>query len=223
MKKEFELLYDVYPVLKCINQEYDGVLKDRITIKKMEAGAYMNSVNETCQGVLFVLKGEVKIKRLTEDGGEMNLYNLLPGDLCHEAFQCILHCATLHIEGEAMQDSLTAIIPVDVVRTYCLEDAEFVTYMYEDLYKKFNQVICAKEEKVLESLDTRLYKYFLRQNASHIYKTHKEIAFEIDASRESVSRKLKQYEKKGILTMERGCIHLQADILELLNQSGSKK
>ena len=56
----------------------------------------------------------------------------------------------------------------------------------------------------------------MSKNSKSIYATHSELAFEIDSTREVVSRSLKKIEKQGFIKMLRGKIQILKDLNELL-------
>jgi len=63
-----------------------------------------------------------------------------------------------------------------------------------------------------KKMDERLEKYLRERAEVHqskiIHSTHQEIAADLNASREAVSRLLKQLEKKGVVALERNKISL---------------
>ena len=67
-----------------------------------------------------------------------------------------------------------------------------------------------------ESLEKRLVKLLMSKNSKSIYATHSELAFEIDSTREVISRSLKKIEKQGFIKMLRGKIQIIKDLNELL-------
>ncbi|MBW6409934.1 Crp/Fnr family transcriptional regulator [Clostridium weizhouense] len=216
-KMEFiDELYNIYPILKKINQENNNVVTEHGILKVIYADEYISSAKEGCTGVLFVIKGTIKIQKINEEGEETNLYNIKEGELCHEALSCLLKFESLNIIGEAIQDSLVYIIPVETMKKYFLNNNGFLSYMYRDLYRKFNIIVSNKEERVHESLETRLIKLLISKKSNILYTTHSELAFEIDSVREVVSRKLKSIEKRGYIKLERGKIQIIKPLEELL-------
>jgi len=198
--KRLEALYDAYPVLKEIDDSHE-IIRKNVIFKSLLSEEYLKTDSGNCIGMLFVISGIIKVQKVTEEGNETNLYNVERGELCHEALSCFVNCQSLNIEGIAMQDSLIAILPV----------------IYKDLYAKFRGVIENKEARIHESLESRLVKLLLSKNTKIIYTTHGELAFELDSSREVISRKLKELEKKGYLLISRGKIQLLKDLEELYN------
>jgi CRP/FNR family transcriptional regulator len=214
--KDTEALYDMYPVLKNIDKNNGEIISTQAVFKTVYSDEFVAEAEETCHGVLFVIKGIIKIQKINKEGEETNLYNIKEGEFCHEALSCLSNLESLNITGKAIQDSKVCIIPFEIVRKYLIQDNEFLLYMYKDLYNKFSTVIGNKEEMIHESLETRLIKLLISKNSNIIYATHSELAFEIDSVREVVSRKLKGMEKLGYIKLERGKIVILNDLNEIL-------
>lgn len=215
--KDIKSLYEMYPVLKAIDENNNEIISTHAIFKTVYSNEYVSSTEEACAGVLFVIKGTVKIQKINKDGEETNLYNIKQGEFCHESLSCLSKLESLNITGKSIQDSKVCIIPFDIVERYFIQDNEFLLYMYRDLYKKFNTVIENKENMIHESLESRLIRLLINKNSRIIYTTHNELAFEVDSVREVVSRKLKNIEKRGYIKLERGKIVILKDLNEIMN------
>jgi len=215
--KDIKSLYDMYPVLKKIDKENNEVISTQAIFKTVYSDEYVSSAEAVCAGVLFVINGTIKIQKINKDGEETNLYNIKQGEFCHEALSCLSNLESLNITGKAIQDSEVCIIPFDIVGKYFIQDNEFLLYMYEDLYRKFNLVLENKEDMIHESLESRLIRLLIKKNSKIVYATHNELAFEVDSVREVVSRNLKRIEKRGYIKLERGKIVILKDLNEILN------
>lgn len=214
-KHRINTLFETYPVLKDIDDNNGGIIGEKVQFKTLDADEQILSSKGACQGILFVLSGLINIKRINENGEETNLYNISRGELCHEALSCLLRYKPLNIIGCAVQNSDICIVPVEVVNKILLQSSEFLSYMYKDIYEKFTVVIKKKEDKNHKSIEERLVESLIDKKSSIIYSTHKDIAFEIDSSREVVSRKLKSLEKDGYVKLERGKIIIIKDLKEI--------
>lgn len=213
-----EILYDKYPILKIINDNNENIIDKSAKFNRLELNEYISSANGTCKGILFIVSGRIKIQRLSEDGDETSLYEIKEGELCHEALSCLLNFKPLNIIGTAVINSTICIIPMEIVKDYLFKEAEFIKYMYEDLYRKFNIMIQKREDKNHNSLQTRLIRLLISKNSRVIYGTHKDLALEIDSTREVVSRNLKLIEKEGYIKIERGKIIIKKDLNEIFNR-----
>ena len=214
--KDIKSLYEMYPVLKTIDKKNNEIISTHAIFKTVYSDEYVSSAEAICAGVLFVIKGTIKIQKINKDGEETNLYNIKPGEFCHEALSCLSNLESLNITGKAIQDSEVCIIPFDIVGRYFIFDNEFLLYMYKDLYKKFNTILENKEDMIHESLESRLIRLLINKNSKIIYATHNELAFEVDSVREVVSRKLKSIEKRGYIKLERGKILILKDLNVIL-------
>ena len=76
-------------------------------------------------------------------------------------------------------------------------------------------MIQKREDKNHNSLQTRLIRLLISKNSRVIYGTHKDIALEIDSTREVVSRHLKLIEKEGYIKIERGKIVILKDLNQI--------
>lgn len=208
-------LYEAYPILAQIDDNNKNLVSDKAVFKRILSGEYLVAPNNECLGFLFVISGNIKIQKLNEKGEETNLYNLERGQLCHEALSCFMNCTTLDILGKAIVDSEICIIPFDSVNKYLLNNSLFLQYIYKDLYSKLKIIINSKEQIKHESLKSRLVKLLIYKNSKNIYSTHSELAFELDSSREVISRKLKELEQMGYLKLSRGKIQIEKDLNQL--------
>lgn len=209
MNTKLSSLYKVYPFLEEINKKSNGAFEEKIILIELKNGEFIKSSEEkSCAGFPFVIKGEIKIQRINEEGDETNLYTIKKGELCHEALGCFMNCLPLNIEGYALQDSEMFIVPPEILNIYLFNNLEFFQVLYTDLYKKFRGIIDKNENIIHESVDVRLANFLNQKGTKSIYITHNEIAKEIGSSREVVSRKLKKLEKNGFLTLSRGKITL---------------
>lgn len=215
-KNKVDDLYEAYPILLEIDGDNHGVISRNSMFKTLHSDEFLSAYGDNCPGFLFVIKGNIKIQKLSEGGEETNLYNIGRGGLCHEALKCMLKRQSLNILGRAIQDSNICIVPMDIVKKYLINNSKFLQVLYEDLYSKFTTIVENKAERVHESLDTRLIKLLISKNSNIIYSTHSELAFELDSAREVISRQLKKLEKQGCINLSRGKIQILTDLNKIV-------
>lgn len=209
-------LFKLYPVLKNIDKNSSGIIMNNGVFKTLEAGQYLSSLGVECSGTIFVISGVVKIQKINLNGDETNLYNIKSGDFCHEALSCIMSCESLNVVAKALTDAHVFIINMDITKNVLLKDVDFLQAMYKDIFFKFGKIVSNKETLIHESLDNRLVQLLLDKKTSVIYAKHSELAFEIDSTRETISRKLKGLENSGYISLSRGKISILKDLNELL-------
>lgn len=211
-----EKLFKAYPILGEINKAHNNVIFNHGIFKTLEAEQYLSSLGSECSGTIFVLSGMVKIQKINFNGDETNLYNIRSGDFCHEALSCMMKCEPLNIVARALTDAEVFIIDMEVTQNILLNDVGFVKSMYKDMFMKFSNILSNKETIIHEPLDKRLVQLLIDKGNNMIYAKHSELAFEIDSTRETVSRKLKALENEGYVKLSRGKIVVLKDLSELL-------
>lgn len=215
-KRRIDSLYEVYPLLKILDEKSNGILSQNAVFKTLNTDQYLSNDGEGCMGFIFIVKGLIKIQRMNAGGKETNLYDLKEGQLCNELSNCFKEEDNLNICARALIDSEICVIPCGIAKKYLKQDIKFLIYMYNDLHRKHQIIIRDKESNRHESLEKRLVKLLMSKNSKSIYATHSELAFEIDSTREVVSRSLKKIEKQGFIKMLRGKIQILKDLNELL-------
>lgn len=206
--EKIKFLYREYPILQKLNVKSNGVLQEKLILRKVSSQEYLKTADSPCMGIPFIIKGKVRIFRINDKGEETNLYNIGKGELCHETLSCIIQCIPLNIFAQAVQDSEIFMVPIDMFDKLFLQDIEFLKYLYMSLHNKFKLIVDSKEEIIHESIEERLIRNLKTKNSKIIYSTHEELALEIGTSREVVSRKLKSLEKEGKLKLNRGKIEI---------------
>lgn len=211
-----EKLFKAYPILENINKNNSNAIIKHGTFKTLEADQYLSSLGGQCSGTLFVISGAVKIQKINLNGDETNLYNIGSGDFCHEALSCMMKCEPLNIVARALTKAEVFIIDMEATQNILLENREFFKAIYKDMFLKFSSLLSNKETIIHESLDKRLIQFLIDKGSNVIYTKHSELAFEIDSTRETVSRKLKALENEGYLQLSRGKIIILKDLHYLI-------
>jgi CRP/FNR family transcriptional regulator/CRP/FNR family cyclic AMP-dependent transcriptional regulator len=193
------------------------------TVRAVPAGAAI--IRESEPGELFfvILRGEVKVFVDSPDGREVVLSHLQAGDFFGEM-------ALFAAEGEARSASVAATTECELV---ALARADFVGVLERDfgLTRKILQTLSSRLRKandVIESmalLDVggRLARYLIRLadesgqppvDGFFVVNrpTHQEIANSIGATRETVTRMLKQFEDRKLIRTKGSMVWVPAEV-----------
>ena len=65
--------------------------------------------------MLFVLSGEIRTYLLSEEGREVTLFRLYPGELCVLSASCVISQITFDTQMTAGMDTEVLIIPANVI------------------------------------------------------------------------------------------------------------
>lgn len=153
---------------------------------------------QTIQYMPIVLEGAVKVVRESEDGRELFLYYLGPGDSCAMSITCCLTTQRSTVSAIAEEDSLLLGIPVETVDAWISLYPQWKNLILSAYNTRLNELIYTIDSIAFQKLDERLENYLqqktLTAQSNEISITHQEIANDLHVSREAVSRLLKQLE-----------------------------
>ena len=162
---------------------------------------------------LVVISGRVQVYRAI-GARELTLYRLTGGDVC-------LYNALAQLTGQVFYDA-TAIAETDVeIMSLSAErfqnafsrSADFRNYVLRELANRIGQIMRVIDGVVFRRLDVRLAQLLLARTCGAddcVCTTHQAIACDLGSSREVISRLLKEFERKGWISLARGEIQLRA-------------
>lgn len=196
-----EELKTYYPLIASLKQLQE------LPVLQVQAKDVVKESHQQCQGFPLLVKGTLRISQILEDGEESFLYDLYPGDYCHEVMNCLIHHQSGRIQSMAMVDSTIYMVPASLFVTVLMKEPAFLQDIYQDAVKKLHIMMKNNELKYM-SIEERLLDYLVHQNSTVLYTTHKDIAFMLHSAREVISRKLKEYEQRGWISLKKGKILL---------------
>jgi CRP/FNR family transcriptional regulator len=171
----------------------------------LRTGQYINHT-------LLIVKGQIKIYREGENGGEFFLYYLQPGQACAVSMIFATKSQTSLIMAKAVKDIDLIMIPLPLMEKWMIEHRswyEFVIFTYRT---RFEEVLEVLDSIAFRAMDERLEFYLKRHAAacgcSDLKLSHQEIATELNTSREVISRLLKKMEQHGLVRLHRNHIEL---------------
>ncbi|MCW0483390.1 Crp/Fnr family transcriptional regulator [Gaoshiqia sediminis] len=155
----------------------------------------------------MVLEGSLRVIRHDDEGNELLLYFLKPGDVCSMALTCCMGQQQSNISALADENSVLLRIPIECLDKWMMQYPSWKTYMMYAYRKRFDELLETIDAIAFMDLDQRL-ELFLRSRfkatGEKIFSgTHQDIAYQLNTSREVVSRLLKKMEEKGLVKLGR--------------------
>ena len=205
----FDDLALIYPFLNILDDENKKIVNSSLIIKDFDPDYTLIHEGASCLGFSLIIKGSIRVYKLSNKGREVTLYKLYSGDTCYLSMSCMLSNKSYPAFAEVLEQTKIAFIPSNIFNKYIYNTVEFQKYIFNNLYSKFNEIINVLEEVAFESIDTRVAKYLIltsknSNNSKFLYLTQEKIAQEVGTSREVVSRMLTNFKNKKILTSQRG-------------------
>jgi len=158
----------------------------------------------------LVLKGTIKISRLSDDGSELFLYYLSHGESCTMTFSCCMQDKQSEIRAIAEEDTIVLALPRQRLDQWMMSYKSWKNFVMTAYDQRMTELIKTIDQITFHQLDKRLLDYVSKRAAIHqdqtIHTTHQEIAHDLHVSREAVSRLLKSLERQGKLQLGRNQI-----------------
>ena len=174
---------------------------------KFEKGRNIHDGND-CTGVILVKSGSLRLYLLSEDGKEITLYRIFPGEMCILSASCVLDSITFDVFVDSEEDSECVIVGGCAYDALSRKLPEAKIFALESALGRFSDVMWVMQQILFMSMDKRLAIFLLDEaskNGSDTIKlTHEQIAKYMGSAREVVSRMLKYFVSEGLITSSRG-------------------
>ncbi len=173
-------------------------------------GTVLFRPEQECPGFVAVGSGTIKVLLTAENGREIILYRVRPGDICLQTFGCLVNGTTYSAEGVAETDLSLEIMPAAEFQRRVAEDEEFRTRLLSAVAARFADLERLVEDVALTGLEARLARALLRLagETDQVHATHEALATEIGSARAVVSRQCGAWAREGVIAVTRGEIRL---------------
>jgi CRP/FNR family transcriptional regulator len=177
---------------------------------RVAAGAAVFSPGAACEAYLLVLSGTVRVQMASESGREIVLYRVAAGEACLLTTACLLAGRPYAAEGVAETAVEAAAIPAERFDRLIASSAPFRRFVFAAYGTRLTDMMMLVEEVAFRRLDARLAGLLLARAApgGRLDTTHQALAAELGSAREAVSRLLKEFERSGLVALQRGRIAL---------------
>ena len=208
MSKEcFESAYEsLFPFWDKISAEDKRAVCENTVSVSYKKGVTIHDGNE-CLGMVFVKSGCLRVYIMSEEGKDITLYRLHPGEMCMLAASCVLQSITFDVFIDAEEDSECYVVNGCALSQVNDNTPEVKIFMLEMAVSRFSDVMWVMQQILFMSMDKRLaiflYEESVRINSDTINLTHEQIAKYIGSAREVVSRMLKYFVSEGIVEVSR--------------------
>ncbi|MDL2313993.1 Crp/Fnr family transcriptional regulator [Desulfovibrio sp. OttesenSCG-928-C14] len=170
-------------------------------------------VGSAVPGLFYILEGEVRIVRLSEDGNRRSGTTVPAGDFVYETR--FLASLPLSIQAETVMDTTLVLFRRDLALKLVREDAGFMSRIFDSIARKMN----ALGSELVETSYTRnaarlmqLLKTLARKNrsgAGEVAIRQEELAEILGVHRVTVNRILNRLEEQGTVALGRNKIYLK--------------
>lgn len=165
---------------------------------------YVNQ--EVCEGVIYLLSGEIRVFTTSDNYKEITLFTLTPQEICILSASCVLPSFELDVTLIAQRDCQIALLPSKKAQKLAQENLAFAQKINEIINKRLSQTLQVLNSVAFTPLQQRIKDFLLQSKQKELHITHEELANHLGSAREAVSRVLKEMEQKGEIVLQRGKI-----------------
>ncbi len=163
---------------------------------------------EDCQQLTLVISGLLRMQRFSNDGHEITLYHLSPGEICHLTAIRLLNKGPHQSDAITESDSQIARLPGHLFRLAVRSSSSLSRYVFAAIDKGQENLLTLIEDVAFGDMNKRLVGHLLAHQDNTLFMTHQELAAELGTAREVVSRLLKNLERRSCVSLHRGNIEI---------------
>lgn len=182
-------------------------------IRRYERGNIIHGCGSSCLGMIYVLKGGIRVYILSEEGREITLFRLEEGEPCVLSASCIINKITFDTQMIVEEDCEVLVISSGDFEYLTEENIYVKCFMYELATERFSSVMWTMQQILFAKFDQRLSTFLLdeydKTGNREIRMTHEQIAQHVSSAREVVARMLKRFVSDGLVELKRGLIMLK--------------
>jgi CRP/FNR family transcriptional regulator len=198
--------------MKLFGPILDEALQVNSQYKKLPAETVLVQSNSYIRAIPLVLSGSMRVMREDEEGREILLYYIKPGESCIMSFLAGIHEDTSKVRLIVEEDAEVLMLPIEKANEWIRIYPEWTDFIFKLYHKRFEELLNVVNAVAFQKLDDRIVE--LLKKKAHIYQsnefniTHQQLAEELGTTREVVSRLLKQMEKQQLISLSRNKIIL---------------
>lgn len=171
-------------------------------------GTQVHSGTLDCIGVLLIKRGQLRVYTLSEDGRDVTLYRLFPGDVGILSASCSLDAITFAVNIDAEEDTEALLTDAAAFRQLVEGNIYVKAYGYELATRRLSEMLWKMQQILFLSADRRLAIFLTEEmektGSPEIQLTHEQIARYMGSAREVVSRLVKYFAQEGLVKPGRG-------------------
>jgi CRP/FNR family transcriptional regulator len=210
-----------------MTQAWTGKLLERVTARASKVsvpdGTCLFSPGSSADSFLVVLSGAVRLEQTSTTGRSVVLYRVHEGESCVMTTSCLLSGTPYGSFGYAEGAVEALSLGQNGFRALLAEDAEFSAAVFAVFSERLVELTHVIDELLLHRVDQKIAAWIGDRAESNprIEITHQALAQELGTAREVVSRTLKDFERRGWVSLSRGVITVGSP--EALNRFGKSE
>ncbi|MBV1895680.1 MAG: Crp/Fnr family transcriptional regulator [Rhodobacteraceae bacterium] len=181
----------------------------QLSFQTLPVGSVLFRPGESVKGFVIVLSGQIDVFLTGPSGRDIQLYVVQPGQSCIQSTLGLLGGEDYSGEAITRTDCKVVLVPRDMFLDMMNLSSEFRTFVFSAFAARMQSMMHLLEKIAFQRVECRLAQAMVERSENNtLYATHAEIAVMIGSAREVVSRRLEALAKRGIVSLDRGVVHI---------------
>lgn len=202
----------VFPFWDKLSDDDRALLCRYAVQSNFSRGTNIHGGTGECTGAIVVKSGCVRAYLLSEEGREITLYRLYPGDICMLSASCVLQSITFDVMVDADADCECVILNGKILSEVSARNVYVKNFALETAVSRFSDVMWVMQQILFMSFDKRLAIFLMdelsKSGGDTVKLSYEQIAKYMGSAREVVSRMMKYFTTEGIAEKTRDGIHI---------------
>lgn len=206
------------------DQPTDAFIKKDLLDRLLKEGAVRSFAPDSViieehdyiKNVPIVLSGSIKVFKLDEEGKEILLYYIKPGESCVMSFLGAACKGTSKIRAVVEEQAEVLILPVYKAIDLIKDNPSWLEFIFQLYNRRFEELLAVVNAVVFQNVDDRLWEFLKTKvkilHTSELDITHQQVADELGTAREVISRLLKQLERNNKVALSRNKIKILSTV-----------
>ena len=205
-----EELLKLFPQFSALVNKNGQHVLDQSNLLEADANTTVFRQGDQCNNYFLIVEGSVKVFSRAENGREIVLYKIDRGGSCVLTTTCLIGKQRYPAEGVTETKVKFLSIPGELILDALNNSPVIREFIFASHSERLSSLIAFIGEVIFSRIDVRLAKHLLDNvdSDNKVITTHQMLATELGSAREVISRQLKDFERRQIISLSRGEIKL---------------
>jgi len=210
-----EAILDHYEFYRSGPIELRRDLEGSGSMVRLAQGEMFVQQGESCGGYALLGEGRLRVYATNDQGREITLYHVNAGDTCLLSAACLVSGSPIPASARADSAVIALLYSGEVFHRWLDEYPTVRAHVLRQLASHTADMMSLVADVAFLSLDKRLASWLRSRfqdngdGPASLTVTHEKIAGELGTAREVVSRLLKEFERRGIVSLSRSAVTLR--------------
>ena len=219
----FDAISKRLPLFSGLDAREQETFLRRARVEKHAKGELITAEGMMCRHIAFVMRGVLRVFKLSMEGREVTLYRVAAGETCLLSLSCLLRGTPLPATVDVEEQCEVLLVSSELVLALLDSHPSLQQYLFQQALERLSQIMRAIDTAALAGRSRALAEVLVERSLGgstvEITTTHQQLAVELGTAREVVSRYLRQWEKASVVSLKRGRIRVLD--LEMLKEIAS--